>query len=157
MTIKEVSETYHITQDTLRYYERVGMIPPVTRTAGGTRSYQEADLGWLELALCMRSAGLPVEVMIKYLKLYEEGDATIPARLRLLTDQRAVLLAQKEQITKTLDRLNYKISRYEAAVKTGRLTWDAPCKATAAAEADAETKAEADAEIKAETKQEVAP
>ena len=66
MTIKEVSEKYHITQDTLRYYERVGMIPKVTRTPSGIRNYQPEDLGWVELALCMRNAGLPVEVMIEY-------------------------------------------------------------------------------------------
>lgn len=124
MTIKEVSEKYDVSQDTLRYYERVGMIPPVTRTAGGIRNYQEKDLSWLELALCMRSAGLPVEVMIEYLKLYREGDATIPARLRLLTDQREALLAQKRQIDETLNRLNYKIARYEVAVETGKLTWE---------------------------------
>lgn len=79
MTIKEVSEKFQITQDTLRYYERVGMIPPVTRTAGGIRDYQETDLAWVELAVCMRSAGLPVEAMIEYVKLYQEGDSTIPA------------------------------------------------------------------------------
>ena len=54
MTIKEVSEKYGISQDTLRYYERVGMIPPVTRTAGGIRDYKEKDLAWVELAKCMR-------------------------------------------------------------------------------------------------------
>ena len=60
VTIKEVSQKYNISSDTLRYYERVGMIPPVTRTAGGIRDYGESDLGWVELALCMRGAGLPV-------------------------------------------------------------------------------------------------
>ena len=116
MTIKEVSEKYHITQDTLRYYERVGMIPKVTRTPSGIRNYQPEDLGWVELALCMRNAGLPVEVMIEYVKLCQQGDDTIPARLQLLLDQRETLLEQREQI--------YKISRYEEAVRTGVLTWD---------------------------------
>lgn len=124
MTIKDVSEKYHITQDTLRYYERVGMIPPVTRTSGGMRDYQEEDLRWVELAMCMRSAGLPVEVMIEYLKLFQAGDDTIPARLRLLTEQREALLEQRKQIDAMLDRLNYKIARYEIAVETGKLTWD---------------------------------
>ena len=58
MTIRQVSEKYSISQDTLRYYEKVGMIPPVTRTAGGIRDYQERDLGWVELALCLRNAGI---------------------------------------------------------------------------------------------------
>lgn len=124
MTIKEVSETYDITQDTLRYYERVGMIPPVTRTVSGIRDYQESDLKWVELAKCMRSAGLPVESMIEYVRLTREGDTTIPARLQLLTEQREVLLEQKAKIDATLERLNYKIGRYELAVKTGILTWD---------------------------------
>lgn len=123
MTIKEVSEQYEISQDTLRYYERVGMIPPVTRTAGGIRNYTAEDLRWVELAKCMRSAGLPVEAMIKYVRLFQEGDSTLPARLQLLTDQREVLLEQRKQIDETLNRLNYKISRYEEAVQTGILRW----------------------------------
>ena len=129
MTIREVSEKYGISQDTLRYYERVGMIPPVTRTAGGVRNYTEEDLRWVELAKCMRSAGLPVEAMIEYTRLFREGDATIPARLQLLTGQREALLEQRRQIDETLERLNYKIGRYEKAVETGVLSWgngDAP-------------------------------
>ena len=82
MTIKEVSETYDISADTLRYYERIGMIPEVTRTAGGIRDYQESDLGWVELVICMRKAGLPVEALIEYVKLYQEGDETFEARLQ---------------------------------------------------------------------------
>ncbi|MDO4567871.1 MAG: MerR family transcriptional regulator [Clostridia bacterium] len=124
MTIKEVAERYGISPDALRYYERVGMIPPVTRTSGGIRNYQESDIRWLELALCMRSAGLPVEVMAEYLRLYRQGDATIPARLELLTRQREALLAQRKRLEETLDRLNYKIARYEIAVETGALTWE---------------------------------
>lgn len=123
LTIKEVSEKYDISQDTLRYYERVGMIPPVTRTASGIRDYQEKDLNWVELAKCMRSAGLPVEAMIEYVRLVQEGDSTLAARLQLLTDQKELLLEQKNKIDTTLERLNYKISRYEIAVQTGKLIW----------------------------------
>lgn len=124
MTIKEVSQKFHISQDTLRYYERVGMIPSVTRTSGGIRDYQDGDLQWVELALCMRSAGLPVEAMIEYVKLYQKGDSTIHARLQLLVEQREVLIEQRKQIDATLDRLNYKIAQYEMAEKTGKLSWD---------------------------------
>lgn len=124
MTIKEVSEKYGISADTLRYYERVGMIPPVTRTEGGIRDYREEDLNWVELALCMRSAGLPVEVMIEYLNLYQQGDETITARLHLLQEQRETLIEQRKQIDTMLERLDYKISRYETAAETGQLVWD---------------------------------
>lgn len=126
LTIKEVSEKYGISAETLRYYERIGIIPPVTRTAGGIRDYGEEDLSWVENAKCMRAAGLPIEALIEYRKLYGEGDTTFQARLDLLREQRDLLLAQKKQLEETLHRLDYKISRYEAAVRTGRLTWDQP-------------------------------
>ena len=138
MTIKEISEKYHITADTLRYYERVGMIPPVTRTASGIRDYGPKDESWVSLAICMRraglpvitlsmvfnSVGLPVEAMIEYVKLFQQGDKTIPARLQLLVEQRELLEEQQRQIEETRKRLNYKISRYEEAMKTGKLTWE---------------------------------
>ena len=124
MTIKEVAEKYDISADTLRYYERVGMIPKVTRRPNGIRDYQESDLGWVELAIWMRSAGLPIEVMIEYVKLYKEGDNTIPARLELLQEQMNALKEQKAQIESTVERLAYKISKYEEAMETGVLVWD---------------------------------
>ncbi len=124
MTIKEVSKQFKISQDTLRYYERVGMIPPVQRTAGGIRNYGEDDLKWVELVLCMRSAGLPIEVMVEYVKLYQEGEHTIPDRLQLLVAQREVLMKQKKQIEDTIAHLDYKISRYKIAEETGKLVWD---------------------------------
>ena len=123
MTIKEVSEKYGISQDTLRYYERVQVIPAVTRTSGGIRDYQEEDLKWVELAVCMRNAGLPIESLIEYQKLFQAGDETIPARLELLQIQMEILQKQKEQIEETMGRLSYKIDRYEEAMKTGKLIW----------------------------------
>lgn len=124
MTIAEVSKKYELTPDTLRYYERVGMIPPVHRTPSGLRDYTEEDCGWVELAKCMRGAGLPVEAMIEYVRLFQEGEQTIPARLTLLEEQRERLLAQRNSINAMLKRLNYKIARYEKARETGVLSWD---------------------------------
>lgn len=123
MTIKEVSQQFGISQDTLRYYEREGMIPAVPRTAGGIRDYREEDLRWVELALCLRSAGLPVEVIAEYVQLSRQGDATIGARLALLTAQREALLAQQRQISAAIGRLEHKISVYEQALETGTLNW----------------------------------
>ena len=124
MTIKEVSEKFGISQDTLRYYERVGLIRPVTRTPSGNRDYQESDLGWVENAVCMRNAGVPIEALIEYVKLYQMGDTTFEARRQLLQEQYDALLEQKEQIEATMKRLAYKVSRYEKAVQTGVLSWD---------------------------------
>lgn len=124
MTIKEVAEKYHISQDTLRYYEKVKMIPPVHRTSGGIRNYTEEDMAWLEFALCMRKAGLPIEAVIEYLNLYMQGKETIPARLDLLKDQMNILIEQKKQLEATMEHLSYKIGKYEEALKTGKLEWD---------------------------------
>lgn len=124
MTIKEVSEKYGLSQDTLRYYEKKGVIPPVTRTSGGIRNYTEQDIGWVENAVCMRNAGLPVEVIAEYCRLFSMGDSTIGARLELLTEQRKKLIEQKEQLEAEISRLDYKIGRYEIAVKTGVLSWE---------------------------------
>lgn len=124
MTIKEVSEKYGISSDTLRYYERVGVLPPITRTSGGIRDFGEEDLAWIELVLCMRSAGLPIEAIIEYVRLFQLGDSTFSARLELLSEQRRKLLEQREKIDITIDRLNYKIAKYEKAVKTGQLDWE---------------------------------
>lgn len=124
MTIKEVSEKYGLSQDTLRYYEKIGVIPPVTRTSGGIRNYTEKDIAWVENAVCMRNAGLPVEVIAEYCRLFSMGDSTIGARLELLTEQRKKLIEQKEQLETEISRLDYKIGRYEIAVKTGVLSWE---------------------------------
>ena len=124
MTIRQVSKRYGLTQDTLRYYERVGMIPPVRRTKSGLRDYSEEDCGWVELVKCMRSAGLPVEVMIEYVRLTRLGDGTISARRDLLLRQRERLEADRQAIERTMERLDYKISRYDVALRTGKLTWD---------------------------------
>ena len=124
MTIGEVCEKYGITADTLRYYEKVGVIPVVNRTKRGIRDYGEDDIRWVENAICMRNAGLPVEMLIEYVRLFREGDSTIQARRDLLMEARKEIAAQLEKYQKAMDRLDYKISRYDEAIKTGVLSWD---------------------------------
>jgi MerR family transcriptional regulator, aldehyde-responsive regulator len=116
MKIAEVSEQYGISLDTLRYYERIGLIPPVTRNGSGIRDYSELDIRRVEFVKCMRSAGLPVEVLIEYIALVQQGDKTIEARKDILTEQRTLLVARMQQMQKTLDILNHKIEVYENAV-----------------------------------------
>lgn len=123
MTIKQISDVCEVSQDTLRYYERVGMIPPVKRTAGGIRDYTQEDIRWVELAKCMRSAGLPVESLVEYVRLFRQGNETIGQRLELLRNQHRKLQEQRSCIDITLERLELKISRYEQAERTGKLDW----------------------------------
>lgn len=124
MTIKEVCSRFSISPDTLRYYERVGVIPEVHRTAGGIRDYTEEDIGWVETAACFRSAGMPIELLIEYVKLFQEGDATIAARCDLLKEARERILAERQKCDAALEKMDYKIRVYEKAVETGRLEWE---------------------------------
>ena len=116
MKIAEVSEKYGLSVDTLRYYERVGLIPTVNRTDSGIRDYNELDLRRVDFIKCMRSAGLPIEVLIEYVALVQKGDRTIEARKEILKEQRELLAARMKEIQKTLDILDHKIEVYEKAV-----------------------------------------
>lgn len=116
MKIQEVSEKYSLSADTLRYYERVGLIPPVTRTMSGIRDYSELDIRRVEFIKCMRSAGLPIEVLIDYMALVQQGDGTIEARKDILKEQRDLLRTRMEEMQKTLDILNHKIQVYESKI-----------------------------------------
>ena len=116
MKIAEVSEQHGLSTDTLRYYERIGLIPPVNRSESGIRDYNELDIRRVEFVKCMRSAGLPVEVLIEYIALVQKGDKTIAARKDILVEQRELLISRMEQMQKTLDILNHKIEMYENAV-----------------------------------------
>jgi len=116
MKIAEVSEKYGLSVDTLRYYERVGLIPPVHRNDGGIRDYDELDLRRVDFIKCMRGAGLPVEVLIDYVALVQKGDKTIEARKEILIEQRKLLMDRMSEMQKTLDILNHKIEVYEKAV-----------------------------------------
>ena len=123
MTITQVSEKFDLSQDTLRYYERVGLIPHVNRKKSGVRDYTEESCKWIELAKCMRLAGVPIENLIEYCVLTLQGDSTITARKELLVEEHKKLVGKMEDMQKTLDRLNYKIDRYEKAEVTGVLSW----------------------------------
>ena len=116
MKIMEVSENYGISSDTLRYYERIGLIPPVNRSENGIRDYNDLDLKRVEFIKCMRSAGLPIEVLIEYVALVQQGDQTIEARKEILKEQRDQLAVRMKEMQKTLDLLDHKIEVYENAV-----------------------------------------
>jgi DNA-binding transcriptional MerR regulator len=116
MRISEVSEQCSISADTLRYYERIGLLPPVLRNDGGIRDYSDLDVRRVEFIKCMRNAGLPIDVLIAYYVLVQQGDQTIEIRKKILVDQRTELRARMIELQKTLDLLNYKISVYETAL-----------------------------------------
>lgn len=113
MNIAEVAAKFNLTQDTLRYYEKVGLIPKVTRTSGGIRNYTEYDCRWIDFIKCMRNAGVQVGALVEYVKLFEQGNSTAEMRKHILLRERNRITAQVAEMQRTLDRLNVKIERYE--------------------------------------------
>jgi MerR family transcriptional regulator, aldehyde-responsive regulator len=116
MKIAEVSEKFGLSPDTLRYYERIGLLPSVTRTDNGIRDFSELDIRRVDFIKCMRGAGLPIEVLIDYMELIQQGDSTIEARKGILVEQRDLLVARLAEMQTTLDLLNHKIEIYEKAI-----------------------------------------
>ena len=113
MNIAEVSKQYGLTADTLRYYERIGLLPAVARNKSGNRDYSEVDCERIEFIKCMREAGLSIEVLTKYMHLFPEGDSTLKEREELLIAERDRLQARLEHMQSTLERLNRKITAYQ--------------------------------------------
>lgn len=116
MTIAEASKKYDISADTLRYYERIGLIPPVPRTKSGIRDYDEASCGWIQLMKCMRKAGVQIEALIEYVALYQQGEETARARKAILDEQREQLRMRLEEMQESLHLLDKKIQHYEETV-----------------------------------------
>ena len=127
MKIAEASKTYGLSADTLRYYERIGLLPGVTRNSSGIRDYSEQDCARIEFVKCMRGAGVSIEALIEYMDLFEQGEHTAAARKTLLEEQRSLVEQRIADMQAGLDRLNYKIDNYEdMLLKERDIRGDAP-------------------------------
>ena len=117
MNIKKVSEITDVSADTIRYYERIGLLPRITRINSGVRDFTEREIGILEFVRCFRKAGMSVEALIEYISLLEEGEGTERERLRLLTEQRDEMDDRIYELNQARERLNYKIENYENIIQ----------------------------------------
>ena len=120
MKIAEVSKEYGLSADTLRYYERIGLLPNVTRTPSGIRDYSEQDCARMHFTNCTRAANVSIEALIEYMALFEQGDSTIEARKAILEEQRDLVRERIAEMQAGLDRLNYKIDNYETMLAKER-------------------------------------
>ncbi|MCA5011619.1 MULTISPECIES: MerR family transcriptional regulator [unclassified Enterococcus] len=114
MNIGTASKETNVSADTIRYYERIGLIPPVKRTESGIREFNEEDLRWIIFSRQMRNAGLSIESLIEYLSLFQGGDHTVPACLELLNEQKIILEERVDMMQSALDRLKFKIENYDS-------------------------------------------
>lgn len=117
MLISEVCKKIDLTQDALRYYERIGLIPKVRCTKGGIRDYTEEDLRWVEFVRYMRGVGVPIEALVNYVALFQQGDSTQETRKQILVEQLCLLEEQKKRLEETIEQLRLKIANHEQTIK----------------------------------------
>lgn len=113
MNIKKVSELSGVSADTIRYYERIGLIPPVKRNDNGIRNFDEEDLRWIVFSRQMRNAGLSIESLVEYLTLFQVGNETVPARKEIIADQIAELKEKASELNTAIERLAFKLANYD--------------------------------------------
>ena len=116
MTIAEVSKKFDLTADTIRYYERIGLIPTIPRTKNGIRDFDEESCSWIEFIKCMRNAGMEIEILLEYVNLFRQGKTTVKARKKLLEEQKEKLKEKQESINATIERLDYKLELYDEII-----------------------------------------
>ncbi|WP_265455233.1 MerR family transcriptional regulator [Enterococcus sp. HY326] len=112
MNISQAAKQLDLTSTTLRYYETIGLIPPIERTASGVRNYSEENVDWIYTIKCMRDAGLSIDSLIQYNALYLEGAQTYDERKTILMKERQNLVDKIAEFQTTLARLDYKLNNF---------------------------------------------
>ena len=118
-TISQVAQWMGLPVSTLRYYDKVGLLSQVGRTASGYRKFEDSDLERLSLIECLKGVGLSLEDIRRFVALLEQGDDTLEQRYALFAQQEQRLLAQQRELQVMLETIRYKKWRYEAAVQAG--------------------------------------
>lgn len=115
-TPAEVVEETGFTLDTLRYYEKIGLLERVERNAAGQRRFSDEDLGWLSMIRCLRDTGMPIAEMLRFAELVRAGDHTIPDRIRLLEEHDGRVERQIANLAERKRYIRHKISYYRGMV-----------------------------------------
>ena len=113
MTIREVAAKTNMSTDTLRYYERIGLLPPVPRNAAGIRNYDEYFVNFINFIKKLKASGMSLEHIIDYIRLAEMGDATIQERKKLLAEARETLLEKINSLQLVAELADYQLRNYE--------------------------------------------
>lgn len=114
-TIAQTAEKMKLTAHTLRYYDRVGLLPFVQRTESGIRNFTDSDLDWISMICCLKGTGMSIKKIKEFIDLCIEGDETLEERRQIFIKQRENVLVQIEELQKHLDKVNHKIKFYDEA------------------------------------------
>jgi len=115
-TIDEAAAQTGLSKHTLRYYEREGLLPPISKASSGHRRYTDDDIGWVRFLQLLRATGMPIREAKEFVTLTWAGDHTIPQRVAVLTAYRAALVERMAQDVEHLAALNYKVDYYKGVL-----------------------------------------
>ena len=120
LTVAAMAQAVGVSAHTLRYWERAGLITPISRDSGGRRRYGPADIAWVQFLLRLRETGMPIAQMRQYADLRAQGDPTIPARIDMLVQHRETLHGQIARLRAHEKALDAKIDTYQQALEQNR-------------------------------------
>ena len=121
LSIQRAAAETGLSPDTLRYYERIGVLPGVARSPSGHRRYAEGDIGWIKLVQCLRATGMPIEDLHQYAVLVQQGDGTAEQRLQLLEAHRKRINDEMQELTTALELVNRKIDGYDQILRRAQV------------------------------------
>jgi DNA-binding transcriptional MerR regulator len=116
LTIQQVAEATKLSEHTLRYYERIGLIHSISRAENGHRRYSQDDIWWIDLLTKLRSTGMSIQQMQAYAELQRMGDSTLPERVEMLKEHRTQVEARLDELYDHLSVIRHKIEYYQAVV-----------------------------------------
>lgn len=119
-SITEVAEKIQLSTYTLRYYDKVGLLPFVERNKLGNRDFKEKDLEWLKLIRCLKNSDMPIKKIKEVIKLCLEGDDTLNTRKEILINHRKEVVNKITELNKSLEKIDNKINYYERACENAR-------------------------------------
>lgn len=120
-SIGEVVKQTGLSAHTLRYYEKEGLLPFVTKNSSGLRVYSTADLQWLSMIECLKDSGLQIKEIRQYIEWFRQGDATLQQRLELFANRRKVLEAEMARMQTVMNKITFKETLYTTAIRLGSL------------------------------------
>jgi DNA-binding transcriptional MerR regulator len=113
LTIQQVSALTHLSEHTLRYYERIGLLDPIHRASSGHRRYSTQDIAWIEFLTRLRTTGMSISKMQQFAALRRQGDHTVPERRLLLEVHRDEVQAKLDELQHNLSEIQQKIQLYK--------------------------------------------
>ncbi len=117
LSIQQTAEKIGVATSTLRYYEEAGILPGIQRNDSGHRIYEDQDLGWISWIVLLRSSGMPIETIRRFVELSQSGNDSIPARCEILDDHRQIIRERIEELQSFLAKLDDKLQYYHGLLE----------------------------------------